>query len=250
MRTGVIAEKVGMSRVFADNGEQIPVTLLRLDNLQVVAVKTAEKDGYTAVQLGCGTAKVKNVTKPMRGYFGKANVEPKKKLAEFRVTQDALLAVGDEITAAHYVPGQMVDVAGISIGKGFAGAMKRWNFRGLEASHGVSISHRSHGGTGGRQDPGKVWKGKKMAGHLGDERVTVQNLRVISTDPERGLIAVQGAVPGSKGKYVLVSDAVKRPLPKEAPLPAGIKKAAGETPKAEAAPAAPAAEPAAEAPKA
>jgi large subunit ribosomal protein L3 len=249
MRTGVIAEKVGMSRVFADNGEQIPVTLLRLDNLQVVAVKTAEKDGYTAVQLGCGKAKVKNVTKPMRGYFGKANVEPKRKLAEFRVTSDAMLAVGDEITAAHYVPGQMVDVAGISIGKGFAGAMKRWNFRGLEASHGVSISHRSHGGTGGRQDPGKVWKGKKMAGHLGDERVTVQNLRVVSVDPEHGLIVVQGAVPGAKGKYVMVSDAKKRPLPKEAPLPAGIRKDAA--PAAEAAAAeAPAAEPAAEAPKA
>jgi large subunit ribosomal protein L3 len=247
MRTGVIAEKVGMSRVFADNGEQIPVTLLRLENLQVVAVKTAEKDGYTAVQLGCGKAKVKNVSKPMRGYFGKANVEPKKKLAEFRVTPDAMLSVGDEITASHYVPGQMIDVAGTSIGKGFAGSMKRWNFRGLEASHGVSISHRSHGSTGGRQDPGKVWKGKKMAGHMGDERVTVQNLRVVSVDPERGLLVVQGAVPGSKGKYVLVSDAVKRPLPKEAPLPAGIKKAAAaETPKAEA----PAETPAAEAPKA
>ena len=250
MRTGVIAEKVGMSRVFADNGEQIPVTLLRLENLQVVAVKTAEKDGYTAVQLGCGKAKVKNVTKPMRGYFGKVNIEPKKKLAEFRVSPDAMLSVGDEITAAHYVPGQMIDVAGISIGKGFAGSMKRWNFRGLEASHGVSISHRSHGSTGGRQDPGKVWKGKKMAGHMGDERVTVQNLRVVSVDIERGLVIVQGAVPGSKGKYVLVSDAKKRPLPKEAPLPAGIKKEATPAPAAEAAATAPAAEPAAEAPKA
>jgi large subunit ribosomal protein L3 len=254
MRTGVIAEKMGMSRVFADNGEQIPVTVLRLDKLQVVAVKTAGKDGYTAVQLGCGTAKVKNVTKPMRGYFGKRNVEPKKRLAEFRVTEDAMLSIGDEITAAHYVPGQLVDIAGISIGKGFAGSMKRHNFRGLEASHGVSISHRSHGSTGGRQDPGKVWKGKKMAGHMGDERVTVQNLRVVSTDPERGLIVVQGAVPGSKGKYVLVSDAKKRPLPKEAPLPAGIRKAnapAAEAPNTEpAAPAEPAAAPAAEAPKA
>ena len=240
MRTGVIAEKIGMSRVFAENGEQVPVTVLRLDKLQVVSVKTAEKDGYTAVQLGCGTAKVKNVTKPMRGLFGKQNIEAKKKLAEFRITPDAMLNVGDEITPAHYVVGQHVDIAGISIGKGFAGSMKRWNFRGLEASHGVSISHRSHGSTGGRQDPGKVWKGKKMAGHMGDERVTVQNLRVVATDVERGLLVVRGAVPGSKGKYVLVSDAKKRALPKEAPLPAGIRKdavPAAEAPQAEAAPA-------------
>jgi len=220
MRTGVIARKMGMTRLFDEAGSHVPVTVLKLDNCQVVAVRTAEKDGYTAVQVGVGKAKVKNVTKPMRGHFAKAKVEPKRKLAEFRVSPDALLEVGSEITAAHYVPGQFVDVSGITIGKGFAGAMKRWNFRGLEASHGVSISHRSHGSTGGRQDPGRTFKNKKMAGHYGAERVTVQNLKVVATDVERGLIMVKGAVPGASGGYVLVTDAVKRKLPENAPMPA------------------------------
>jgi large subunit ribosomal protein L3 len=228
MRTGVIARKMGMTRVFGDDGSHVPVTVLKLDNCQVVAVRTAEKDGYTAVQLGVGKAKVKNVGKPMRGHFAKAKVEPKRKLAEFRVDPDGLIEVGAEITAAHYVPGQFVDVAGVTIGKGFAGAMKRWNFAGLEASHGVSISHRSHGSTGGRQDPGRTFKNKKMAGHYGVERVTTQNLKVVATDADRGLILVKGAVPGAEGGYVLVTDAVKRKRPKEAPFPAAIRAAAAE----------------------
>jgi large subunit ribosomal protein L3 len=235
MRTGLIAQKVGMTRVFTDEGSHVPVTVLKLDQCQVVAVRTADKDGYVAVQLGIGKAKVKNVGKPMRGHFAKAKVEPKRKLAEFRVTADSVLEVGAEITADHFVAGQFVDVAGITIGKGFQGPMKRWNFRGLEASHGVSISHRSHGGTGGRQDPGKVYKGKKMAGHMGVERVTTQNLKVVATDPAKGLIMIGGAVPGSAGGYVRITDAVKRKLPKEAPKPAAIRKAAeapAEAPKA------------------
>jgi large subunit ribosomal protein L3 len=232
MRTGVIARKMGMTRLFGEDGSHVPVTVLKLDGCQVVAVRTAEKDGYTAVQLGVGKAKVKNVGKPMRGHFAKAKVEPKRKLAEFRVEKDALLDVGAEITAGHYVPGQFVDVAGITIGKGFSGVMKRWNFRGLEASHGVSISHRSHGSTGGRQDPGKTWKEKKMAGHFGVERVTTQNLRVVATDVDRGLIMIKGAVPGSEGGYVMVTDAVKRKRPKEAPFPAAVR--AAEAPAAEA----------------
>jgi large subunit ribosomal protein L3 len=223
MRSGLIARKVGMTRVFDGEGSHVPVTVLAIDNCQVVAVRTAEKDGYTAVQLGVGAAKVKNVTKPMRGHFAKAKVEPKRKLVEFRVSADALIDVGAELSAAHFVPGQFVDVTGTSIGKGFAGVMKRHNFRGLRASHGVSISHRSHGSTGHRQDPGRVFKGKKMAGHLGDERITTQNLKVVSTDIERGLILVQGSVPGAPGGYVRIEDAVKRPLPKEAPFPAGLK---------------------------
>jgi large subunit ribosomal protein L3 len=232
MRTGVIARKMGMTRLFGEDGSHVPVTVLKLDGCQVVAVRTAEKDGYTAVQLGVGKAKVKNVGKPMRGHFAKAKVEPKRKLAEFRVDKDALLDVGAEITAGHYVPGQFVDVAGITIGKGFSGVMKRWNFRGLEASHGVSISHRSHGSTGGRQDPGKTWKEKKMAGHFGVERVTTQNLRVVATDVDRGLIMIKGAVPGSEGGYVMVTDAVKRKRPKDAPFPAALR--AAEAPAAEA----------------
>jgi large subunit ribosomal protein L3 len=232
MRTGVIARKMGMTRLFGEDGSHVPVTVLKLDGCQVVAVRTAEKDGYTAVQLGVGKAKVKNVGKPMRGHFAKAKVEPKRKLAEFRVDKDALLDVGAEITAGHYVPGQFVDVAGITIGKGFSGVMKRWNFRGLEASHGVSISHRSHGSTGGRQDPGKTWKEKKMAGHFGVERVTTQNLRVVATDIDRGLIMIKGAVPGSEGGYVMVTDAVKRKRPKDAPFPAALR--AAEAPAAEA----------------
>jgi len=232
MRTGVIARKMGMTRLFGEDGSHVPVTVLKLDGCQVVAVRTAEKDGYTAIQLGVGKAKVKNVGKPMRGHFAKAKVEPKRKLAEFRVDKDALLEVGAEITAGHYVPGQFVDVAGITIGKGFSGVMKRWNFRGLEASHGVSISHRSHGSTGGRQDPGKTWKEKKMAGHFGVERVTTQNLRVVATDVDRGLIMIKGAVPGSEGGYVMVTDAVKRKRPKDAPFPAALR--AAEAPAAEA----------------
>ncbi len=226
MRSGLIARKLGMTRVFDAEGAHVPVTVLLVDKCQVVAIRTAENDGYAAVQLGVGAAKVKNVTKPMRGHFAKAKVEPKRRLAEFRVSDDALIELGAELSAAHFVPGQFVDVTGASIGKGFAGVMKRHNFSGLRASHGVSISHRSHGSTGHRQDPGRVFKGKKMAGHLGDERITTQNLKIVSTDAERGLILVQGSVPGAPGGYVLVKDAVKRPLPKEAPFPAGLKTAA------------------------
>jgi large subunit ribosomal protein L3 len=229
MRTGLIAQKLGMTRAFRDDGSHVPVTVLKVDNCQVVAVKTAESDGYTALQLGVGAAKVKNVSRPMRGHFAKSKVEPKRRLAEFRVSDDALIDVGAELTADHFVAGQHVDVVGTSIGKGFAGAMKRHNFGGLEASHGVSISHRSHGSTGNSQDPGKVFKGKKMAGHLGDARTTVQNLRIHSTDADRGLILVAGAVPGSKGGYVLVSDAKKRPAPDGLPFPGAVK-AAGEEP--------------------
>ncbi|GBD42061.1 50S ribosomal protein L3 [bacterium HR39] len=222
MRTGLIAKKLGMTRVFGVDGSHIPVTVLHVEDCEVVAVRTKEKDGYTAVQLGAGRRKPKNVTKPMRGHFAKAGVEPKAKLAEFRVSEDALLPVGVRLHVGHFVAGQYVDVTGTSIGKGFAGAMKRWGFGGLRATHGVSISHRSHGSTGQRQDPGKVFKGKKMAGHMGHRRVTVQNLEVFGVDPERGLILVKGAVPGPKGGWVLVRDAVKRKLPKEAPWPAAI----------------------------
>ena len=224
MRTGVIAKKMGMTRVFAEDGSHVPVTVLKLDNCQVVAVRTKDKDGYVALQLGIGKAKVKNVGKPMRGHFAKAKVEPKRKVVEFRVSDDAVVDVGAEITAGHFVAGQFVDVCGITIGKGFAGVMKRWNFAGLEASHGVSISHRSHGSTGGRQDPGRTFKNKKMAGHFGVERVTTQNLKVVATDADRGLILVKGAVPGAEGGYVRVTDAVKRKLPKEAPFPAAVRK--------------------------
>ena len=227
MRTGIIARKLGMTRLFGEDGGHVPVTVLQLDQCQVVSVRTADKDGYTAVQLGSGKAKVKNVTKAERGHFAKAKVEPKRKLVEFRVDADALLAVGAELAASHFVPGQFVDVAGVTIGKGFAGAMKRWNFAGLEASHGVSISHRSHGSTGGRQDPGRTFKNKKMAGHLGQERVTTQNLTVVATDVDKGLIMIRGAVPGAEGGWVRVTDAVKRKRPKDAPFPAGLKPAAG-----------------------
>jgi large subunit ribosomal protein L3 len=225
-RTGVIARKVGMTRLFTDDGAHVPVTVLMLDNCQVVAVRTAEKDGYTALQLGVGKAKVKNVGKPLRGHFAKAKIEPKRKLAEFRVPADKLLDVGVEIGADHFVAGQFVDVAGSTTGKGFQGVMKRWNFAGLEASHGVSVSHRSHGSTGQRQDPGRTFKGKKMAGHMGTARITTQNLKVVATDADKGLIMVRGAVPGQAGSFVFVSDAVKRKLPKEAPQPAGLRKAA------------------------
>lgn len=226
MRTGVITQKVGMTRLFLENGQHVPVTVLKLDGCQVVATRTEEKDGYVAVQLGSGYAKPKRLTKADRGQFAKAEVEPKKKLAEFRVDADSLLEVGDVIKADHFVPGQKVDVTGITIGRGFTGAMKRWNFRGLEASHGVSISHRSLGGTGGRQDPGKTFKNKKMHGHYGVDRVTTQNLEVAKVDVERGLIMVRGAVPGSKGGWVFIRDAVKVDLPKEAPMPASVQKKA------------------------
>ncbi|MBL3705697.1 50S ribosomal protein L3 [Sulfitobacter sp. BDSS02] len=232
LRSGIIAKKVGMTRLFMEDGKQIPVTVLQLDKLQVVAQRTADKDGYTAVQLGAGTSKAKRVSQAMRGHFAAAKVEPKRKVAEFRVDPDNLINVGEEITADHYFAGQYVDVAGTSIGKGFAGAMKRHNFGGLRASHGVSISHRSHGSTGQCQDPGKVFKGKKMAGHMGAVRVTTQNLEVVKTDAERGLIMVKGAVPGSKGGWVTVKDAVKKPFPENAILPAALKSAAEEAAKA------------------
>ena len=226
MRSGLIAQKVGMTRIFTEDGTHVPVTVLKVDTCQVVSTRSVETDGYIAVQLGAGTAKVKNVSKPARANFAKAKVEPKKKLVEFRVTAENVLEVGTELSAAHFIPGQFVDVTANTIGKGFAGGMKRWNFRGLEATHGVSVSHRSHGSTGQRQDPGKVFKGKKMAGHMGDEQVTTQNLTVVSTDADRGLILVKGSVPGHEGSWVLVRDAVKRKLPDGVPFPAGIKAAA------------------------
>jgi large subunit ribosomal protein L3 len=236
LRSGVIARKLGMTRLFLEDGKQVPVTVLQLDGLQVVAQRTAERDGYTAVQLGAGAAKAKRTTAAERGHFAKANVAPKRKVAEFRVSPENLIGVGEEITADHYVAGQFVDIAGTSVGKGFAGAMKRHNFGGLRASHGVSVSHRSHGSTGQRQDPGKVFKGKKMAGHMGTVRVTTQNIQVVRTDAERGLIMVKGSVPGNKGGWVTIKDAVKKPLPKDAAFPAALKSAKAQT--AEAAPAA------------
>ncbi|MDA5193055.1 50S ribosomal protein L3 [Govanella unica] len=223
MRTGIIAKKVGMTRIFNENGDHVPVTVLQVDACQVVAQRTNDRDGYVAVQLGAGMVKAKKVTKPMRGHFAKAEVEPKAKLVEFRVSEDCLLDVGAELSVDHYVPGQLVDIQGVTIGKGFAGVMKRWNFAGLRATHGVSVSHRSHGSTGQRQDPGKVFKGKKMAGHLGTETVTTQNLKIVRTMPDEGLILVRGSVPGHDGGWVLVTDAVKVNLPAEAPMPAGLK---------------------------
>ena len=233
MRSGVIAKKLGMTRLFMEDGRQVPVTVLQMENLQVVAQRTAEKDGYSAVQLGAGTAKAKRTSQAMRGHFAAAKVEPKRKIAEFRVDAENLIDVGEEITANHYFEGQFVDVSGTSIGKGFAGAMKRHNFGGLRASHGVSISHRSHGSTGQCQDPGKVFKGKKMAGHMGAARVTTQNLQVVRTDADRGLIMVKGAVPGSKGGWVTIKDAVKKPFPENAVLPAALKSAMADAAPAE-----------------
>tara|TARA_R110002126_G_scaffold266675_1_gene410010 strand:- start:132952 stop:133644 length:693 start_codon:yes stop_codon:yes gene_type:complete len=212
-----------MTRVYNDAGEHVPVTVLRLQNCQVIAQRTEDKNGYTAVQLGVGIAKAKNTTKPMRGHFADANVEPKAKLAEFRVTADNMLDVGSEIIPGHFVAGQRVDVTGTSVGKGFAGAMKRHNFRGLRATHGVSVSHRSHGSTGQCQDPGKVFKGKRMAGHMGSTRITTQNLEIVTTDDDRGLILVKGAVPGSKGSWITVKDAIKVSVPENAPKPAGLR---------------------------
>jgi len=223
MRSGIIAKKVGMTRLFLEDGKQVPVTVLHMENLQVIAQRTSDSNGYTAVQLGAGTIKAKNVSKALRGHFGVAKVQPKRKVAEFRVAPENLIDIGAEITADHYSEGQFVDVSGTSIGKGFAGAMKRHNFKGLRASHGVSISHRSHGSTGQCQGPGKVFKGKKMAGHMGAARVTTQNLQVVRTDVARGLIMIKGAVPGSKGGWVTVKDACKKPLPDGAPFPAALR---------------------------
>jgi large subunit ribosomal protein L3 len=226
MRSGIIAKKLGMTRLFMDDGKQIPVTVLQLDGLQVVSQRTTEKHGYSAVQLGTGTIKAKRVSQAMRGHFAVAQVEPKRKVAEFRVAPENLIEVGAEITAEHYAAGQFVDVSGTSIGKGFAGAMKRHNFKGLRATHGVSVSHRSHGSTGQCQGPGKVFKGKKMAGHMGAAKVTTQNLQVVKTDLDRGLIMIKGAVPGSKGGWGTVKDAVTKPRPVGVPVPAAIKVAA------------------------
>ena len=223
MRSGVIARKIGMTRVFDETGKHVPVTVLQLDNVQVVAQKTSERDGYTALQLGAGTAKVKRVSKAMRGHYSKSSVLPKRKLAEFRVSEDAMVDIGETFSPSHFVSGQKVDAVGISQGKGFAGAMKRHNFGGLRASHGVSISHRSHGSTGQCQGPGKVFKGKKMAGHMGAVRVTTQNLQVMKTDVERGLIMIKGAVPGSKGGWVTIKDSVKKPLVDNVPFPAALR---------------------------
>ena len=233
MRTGLIAQKLGMSRLFGDDGSHTPVTVLKVDGLQVVAQRTDDKDGYTALQLGWGTAKAKRVNKAQRGHFAKAKVEPRRKVAEFRVSPDNMVEVGAELSVEHFVSGQFVDVVGTSIGKGFAGVMKRYNFGGLRATHGVSISHRSHGSTGNRQDPGKVFKGKKMAGHMGDRRVTTLNLKVMGVDSGRGLIFLKGAVPGHEGSFVLVRDAVKKALPEGVPFPAGLK-AVGAAPAPEA----------------
>lgn len=228
MRTGLIAQKLGMSRVFDAEGRHVPVTLLKVEGCQVVSVLTKDKNGYTAVQLGAGARKAKNVSKPVRGHYAKAKVEPKAKVVEFRVAEGNVLEVGAELCVSHFIPGQFVDIVGTTIGKGYQGVMKRWNFAGLRATHGVSVSHRTPGSTGQRQSPGRVFKNKKMAGHMGHERVTVSNLRVVEVLPEQGLIAVEGAVPGHKGSWLSVKDAVKKKLPKEAPKPAGLKaKAAG-----------------------
>ncbi len=225
MRTGLIAQKVGMTRLFTATGDHVPVTVLKVDNCQVVAVRRVDTDGYTALQLGVGSVKAKNVSKAERERFAKANVLPKRKLVEFRVSEEALLDVGTEISAEHFLPGQFVDVTGTTIGKGFAGGMKRHNFGGLRATHGVSVSHRSLGSTGQRQDPGKTFKNKKMAGHMGVVRVTTQNLKIVSTDAERGLILVQGAVPGHDGGFVTLKDAVKRKAPENVPFPAAVRSA-------------------------
>ena len=225
MRSGVIAQKVGMTRVYNDAGEHVPVTVLRMENCQVVAQRTVDKNGYTAVQLGAGVAKVKNTSKALRGHFAVASVEPKAKMVEFRVSEDNLIEVGAQLAASHFANGQLVDMTGTTIGKGFAGAMKRHNFGGLRATHGVSVSHRSHGSTGSNQDPGRVWKGKRMAGHMGQTRITTQNLEVVSTDEDRGLILVKGAVPGSKGAWIVVRDAIKSGTPADAPRPAAVRAA-------------------------
>ncbi|MBQ1540757.1 50S ribosomal protein L3 [Caulobacter sp. CCUG 60055] len=241
MRTGVIAKKLGMTRFFDEAGQHVPVTVLSLDGCQVTAQRTKDKDGYVALQLGAGAKKAKNTSKAERGQFAKALVEPKRHLVEFRVTEDNLIDVGAEFTADHFVPGQRVDVAGLTVGKGFAGAMKRWNFGGMRATHGVSVSHRAHGSTGNRQDPGRTFPGKKMAGHMGQENVTTLNLTVWRVDVERGLILIKGAVPGTEGTYVKIRDAVKRAAPADLPKPGAFRKAGEQA-------AAPAETPAEEAP--
>ena len=224
MRSGIVAQKVGMTRLFTPEGNHVPVTVLKVDGVQVIAQRTQEKDGYTAVQLGIGKRKASRTTRALKGHYAKANIEPKRKLVEFRVGEKNMLDVGAELVPSHFLAGQYVDITGTTVGKGFQGPMKRWNFAGLEASHGVSVSHRSHGSTGQRQDPGRTFKGKKMAGHLGDERVTTQNLVVVSVDDAKGFIFIKGSVPGNPGGYVLVRDAVKHDVPKDAPQPAGLKK--------------------------
>jgi large subunit ribosomal protein L3 len=233
MRSGVIAQKVGMTRVFTDAGEQVPVTVLKMDNCQVVAQRTVEKNGYSALQLGVGMRKVRNTPRALRGHFAAASVEPKRELAEFRVSPENMIEVGAELTADHFIVGQFVDVTGTSQGKGFQGVIKRHNFGGGRATHGNSVSHRTHGSTGQRQDPGKVFKGKKMAGHMGDERVTTQNLKIVKTDADRGLIMVEGAVPGARGGWILVRDAVKRALPEGVPMPGAFRRPDGAAPAAE-----------------
>jgi large subunit ribosomal protein L3 len=230
MRTGVIAKKLGMTRFFDEAGSHVPVTVLSLEGCQVVGQRTSEKDGYVALQLGAGAKKAKNTTKALRGHFAKAQVEPKRTVAEFRVSEDNLIDVGAEITADHFVPGQKVDITGLTVGKGFAGAMKRWNFGGMRATHGVSVSHRAHGSTGNRQDPGRTFPGKKMAGHLGQETVTTLNITVWRVDTERGLILVKGAVPGTEGTFVKIRDAVKSALPAEAPKPGAFRASGAPTP--------------------
>ena len=235
-RTGLVALKMGMTRLFNDAGDQVPVTILKVDECRVISHRTVETNGYTALQLGFGKAKVKNVSKAVRGHFAKAAVEPSKKVMEFRVQPDAFVEVGTEITADHFVAGQSVDVTGVTVGKGFAGGMKRWNFGGLRATHGVSVSHRSHGSTGNRQDPGRTFPGKKMAGHLGVEQVTTLNLQVVKVDAENGLIMVKGSVPGSDGNWVVIRDAVKKPRSKDLPFPAAVRAVASEAPAVEAAP--------------
>jgi large subunit ribosomal protein L3 len=246
MRSGVIAQKVGMTRVFTEAGEQVPVTVLKMDNCQVVAQRTVEKNGYSALQLGVGLRKVRNTPRALRGHFATASVEPKRKVAEFRVSPENLIEVGAELTADHFIVGQFVDVTGTSQGKGFQGVIKRHHFGGGRATHGNSVSHRTHGSTGQRQDPGRVFKGKKMAGHMGDDRVTTQNLKIVKTDADRGLIMVEGAVPGARGGWILVRDAVKRALPDGVPTPGAFKKREGATAPAAAAPAPEAAAPAVE----
>ena len=233
MRTGLIAKKVGMTRIYREDGEHVPVTVMHIDGCQVVGQRTNEKNGYTALQLGAGAKKAKRVNRAERGYFAQANVEPKQKLVEFRVTEDNLVDVGAELSPGHFIEGQKVDVTGVSIGKGFAGGMKRWNFGGLRATHGVSVSHRSHGSTGQCQDPGKVFKGKKMAGHMGARRRTTQNLEVVRVDEARGVILIKGAVPGPKSGWVMIRDAVKKPLPDDAPRPAKILEASSDNAVAE-----------------
>ena len=226
MRSGLIAQKLGMTRIFTEDGSHVPVTVLGLQNCLVVGQRTADKDGYVALQLGAGQAKAKNTTKAERGQFAVAKVEPKRHVAEFRVDEANLIEVGATLQADHFVEGQLVDVTGTSIGKGFAGGMKRWNFGGLRATHGVSVSHRSIGSTGGRQDPGKTFKNKKMPGHMGDRRITTQNVKVVKTDVERGLIMIQGSVPGAKGAWIMIKDAVKKPAPQGAAFPGSFKAAA------------------------